>query len=195
MAFVINYPYSQHTHRRNQVNTTKTESDGMAINGRCYCGDVQFSTIPGTRPIIAGYCHCRDCRQAHAAPVYQFVYLDASRFEIVSGYDLLNSYVRDDSRRDRFKRYFYMRCGTRIYNYWFYERNNQNRILSGTFPSLFDNQEVAMSSRWSPKNTCIVQRQLWICRCSRMVYRDTECKRWISSTMIFNAAVSSTRPM
>lgn len=46
------------------------------IFGGCYCGAVRFAIAAGTRPIWAGYCHCRDCRQAHAAPIYQPTFTD-----------------------------------------------------------------------------------------------------------------------
>ena len=44
------------------------------ILGGCYCDTVRFSIAAGTQPVWAGYCHCQDCRKAHAATLYQAVY-------------------------------------------------------------------------------------------------------------------------
>lgn len=121
----------------------------LDISGRCYCGSVRFAIAAGTRPIWAGYCHCRDCRQAHAAPVYQYVYVDKQYFEIIKGSELLQWYTRSESARDRFKRFFCERCGSKVYNY--IATGEDKPDLCGTFPSLFDDQRTATNSTWSPR--------------------------------------------
>lgn len=47
-----------------------TKSEATAI---CRCGLVEISLSTET-PVLAGFCHCVDCRRAHAAPIYQFIY-------------------------------------------------------------------------------------------------------------------------
>jgi hypothetical protein len=121
------------------------------IHGRCYCGAVKFSIAADTKPLLAGYCHCKDCRQAHSAPVYQYVYMDQEKFSITDGKDLLNTYTRNESVTDHFRRYFCSQCGSKVYNFMHYSRDNNNIDLCGTFPSLFDDQKIAMSNVWSPK--------------------------------------------
>jgi hypothetical protein len=121
------------------------------IYGRCYCGAIQFSITDGTKPHWAGFCHCRDCRQAHAAPIYQYVYVEKSCFKIVEGADLLKWYTRNEALRNIFKRYFCSVCGSRVYNDSIIQEEGKELELCGTFPSLFDDQQIATDSIWSPK--------------------------------------------
>ena len=121
------------------------------IHGRCYCGGVRFSIAAGTQPYMAGYCHCKDCRQAHAAPLYHYVYVEEPTFQIIEGEDLLRWYTRTESVRDRTKRFFCGRCGSRVYNTGRTKQDGKEVETRGTFPSLFDDQEVAASSTWSPR--------------------------------------------
>ena len=127
-----------------------TQND-QDVRGGCYCGAVRFLIAAGTEPYWAGYCHCRDCRQAHAAPVYQYVYVKEYSFRISDGAHLLKRFTRVESRRDVFKRYFCERCGSKIYNSLVFSKDGIDIDLRGTFPSLFDNQEIATSVIWSPK--------------------------------------------
>ncbi|MFT5110954.1 MAG: hypothetical protein ACI8P9_000265 [Parasphingorhabdus sp.] len=126
----------------------KTEQN---ITGSCYCGSVQFSIASDTRPFLAGFCHCRGCRQAHAAPIYQYVYVEQAHFQIDAGSTLLNWYTKEPTARKYFKRYFCSRCGSKVYNYLQFNKDNKQTDLCGTFPSLFDDQEVATTKTWSPQ--------------------------------------------
>ena len=47
-----------------------TKSEATAI---CRCGQVEI-TLATETPVLAGFCHCEDCRRAHAAPIYHYVY-------------------------------------------------------------------------------------------------------------------------
>lgn len=127
-----------------------TEKD-QDIHGRCYCGDVRFSIAAGTQPFAAGYCHCKDCRQAHAAPLYQYVYVREPAFQITDGEELLKWYTRSEPASHRLKRFFCTRCGSKVYNVLLVEDDGKELDLRGTFPSLFDDQEIATSSTWSPR--------------------------------------------
>ncbi|MEX2650002.1 MAG: GFA family protein [Alphaproteobacteria bacterium] len=121
------------------------------IQGSCYCGSVRFSISAGANPYWAGYCHCRDCRQAHAAPLYQYVYVREPEFRVIEGAHLLKWFTRTESRKDEFKRFFCTICGSKVYNFLIFEDNGNKIELCGTFPSLFDNQETATNSTWSPR--------------------------------------------
>ena len=121
------------------------------IHGRCYCGSVRFSIGAGTQPFYAGYCHCRDCRQAHAAPVYQYVYVEKQHFRISEGSESLRWFTRSEAARGNFRRYFCVDCGGRVYNYLRIRKDSTEVELCGTFPSLFDDQRTATSSTWSPR--------------------------------------------
>ncbi len=121
------------------------------VHGRCYCGAVRFLIAAETEPFWAGYCHCRDCRQAHAAPIYQYVYVEKRYFRIIEGSAFLKWYTRAESARDSFKRFFCERCGSKVYNYLLTDKDNSEVELCGTFPSLFDDQEIATNNTWSPQ--------------------------------------------
>jgi hypothetical protein len=122
--------------------------ENQAIDGGCYCGGVRFVIASGAKPMFKGYCHCRDCRQAHAAPLYQFAYMVERDFRIVEGSELLEWYTREESRREAFKRFFCKRCGTKVFNYMILEPNGEE--VRGVFPSLFDDQKIAESDVWAP---------------------------------------------
>lgn len=129
-----------------------SNQNNQDIHGRCYCGGVRFSIAAGTQPFWAGYCHCADCRQAHASPLYQAVYMEEPAFRITEGEELLKWYTRSESARDRFKRFFCTRCGSKVYNTQRFEQDRKELEHRGTFPSLFDDQEIATNSTWSPRN-------------------------------------------
>jgi hypothetical protein len=126
-------------------------SKDQDIHGGCYCGGVRFSIAAGVRPHFAGYCHCRDCRQSHSAPLYQYAYVKASEFRISEGEDLLKWHTRSEAVRNCFKRYFCGRCGSRVYNAYRVEQDGTTLELRGAFPSLFDDQELATNATWSPR--------------------------------------------
>ena len=116
-------------------------------HGGCYCGGVRFSISAGTEVAWSGYCHCEDCRRAHAAPLYHAVYVEESRFQVTAGEDLLKWYTRAEAVSDRYKRYFCGRCGSKVFS----TMTEETGELRGTFPSLFDDQTIATSSTWSPR--------------------------------------------
>ena len=121
------------------------------ILGGCYCGTVRFQIAGGTQPAMAGFCHCLDCRQAHAAPVYQYVYVDSNCFRIVSGDDKLAWFTRSAKSRENFRRYFCRRCGSRVYNTLNRRAETAAGRYIGTFPTLFDNQQLATDNTWGPR--------------------------------------------
>ena len=128
-----------------------TNKEPQDIYGRCYCHSIRFLISNDAVPVMSGYCHCLDCRQAHAAPVYQYVYVNKQNFQVFKGLDLLSWYTRSETRRKHFKRYFCTNCGTKVYNQLNTKRNGSYLNLCGTFPSLFDDQNFATSDIWSPK--------------------------------------------
>ena len=121
------------------------------IYGRCYCGSVRFKIAAGTKPHWAGYCHCKDCRQANAAPIYQYIYVKKQYFQIIEGLDLLKWYTRADPNINNLKRFFCKRCGSKVYNSMIAKKDDSELELWGTFPSLFEDQAIATSDTWSPR--------------------------------------------
>lgn len=120
------------------------------IVGGCYCEAVRFSIPAGTQPVWAGYCHCRDCRKAHAATLYQAVYVEEAAFFITGGTELLRWYTRMESRRVHYQRYFCVQCGTKVFSKLETVKDGQDVKWIGTFPSLFEDQELALSGTWRP---------------------------------------------
>lgn len=84
------------------------------LQGHCYCGEVWYQVSVGQAdsPMFTAYCHCENCRRAHAAPLYQVACIDAARFEITTGVE----HVVPFSKTPRITRAFAGCCGTRLYN-------------------------------------------------------------------------------
>ena len=80
-----------------------TNKDPQDIYGRCYCHLIRFLISKEAVPVLSGYCHCLACRQAHAAPVYQYEYVNKQDFQIFEGSNLLDWYTRSETKRDNFK--------------------------------------------------------------------------------------------
>ena len=68
---------------------------GRPCTGRCYCGRVRFAVdldlIAACKTeVVNAFCHCFDCRRAHAAPLYEVSYVPAACFTITDGAELVN---------------------------------------------------------------------------------------------------------
>jgi len=105
------------------------------LKARCYCGQVEWNTT--AKEGRAGYCHCADCRRAHAAPLYQVVYVrnDTVRFD--KGEELLKWH---STAPDVLKRYFCSNCGTRTHNI----STRGGVALTGLFASTFDDAKAPL---------------------------------------------------
>jgi hypothetical protein len=127
------------------------------FGGRCYCGGITFRVSdscdagrtppishriniisrfrrPHTRPsasVRSLFCHCDSCRRAHAAPLYQVVYLPESCFEITAGAHLLNAFARSPAH---VVRSFCSTCGSRVCN----RVTAKPSLGVGFFPNLLD---------------------------------------------------------
>ena len=58
-----------------------SKSEATAI---CRCGQVEI-TLSTQTPVLAGFCHCEDCRRAHAAPIYHYVYGSSANICVKTG--------------------------------------------------------------------------------------------------------------
>lgn len=137
-----------------------TQHQGQEIRGGCYCGAVRFSLARGTKPVeLVGtppvgtaYCHCRDCQQAHAAPLYQVAFVSRGDFQVTDGVGLLDWYTRTESKRNTLQRYFCRRCGSKVFNHLTPQFGDSAGIeITCVFPSLFDDQRISKSDPWVPK--------------------------------------------
>jgi hypothetical protein len=52
-------------------------SEETTFAGGCLCGQVRFE---GSKPIDAGYCHCRLCQRSSGAPLLAWVSFPTTRF-------------------------------------------------------------------------------------------------------------------
>lgn len=135
-------------HRRNDG--TKQEEAVYDVHGRCYCGVVKFTVRATAHVIRAAYCHCESCRRAHAAPLYQVVYVqqdtqsDPAGFEITAGADYVKE-CRFKAAPERGSRSFCSECGSKVCN-----------VMSGTsrvgfFPATLDETtQHALPVRFRP---------------------------------------------
>lgn len=99
-----------------------------ALLAHCYCGKVTWETSGEKEAVVAGFCHCASCRRAHAAPLYQSVYVPESTFRVTTGAELIKSIGAP------IERHFCSRCGTRTHNML---KTSRGTII-GLFPSTFD---------------------------------------------------------
>ena len=112
-------------------------------------GTVRFLIPKAIRPLLSGYCHCVDCRQAHSAPIYEVAWIPASGFSITKGREWLKWYTRSEVAREHLRRYFCVNCGTKVFNSYEGPFDGQAVSATGIFPSLFDDQRLARNERWA----------------------------------------------
>lgn len=131
----------------NRMQGGRTKLNGAGpITGGCYCGSVRFRIAAATVPVLAGYCHCTDCRRAHAAPVNHYAYVDPTAFEITAGPSELIRFSRQDGGGP--ERYFCGQCGTRLYSMIEQSDGVERRSLLGSYPALFDDRSKAAHPDW-----------------------------------------------
>lgn len=76
--------------------------------GACLCGAVRFTISGGIRNII--YCHCSQCRKAQGSAFATNGIVDADRFTIDTGEEMLTGYEATPGQN----KYFCRRCGSPI---------------------------------------------------------------------------------
>lgn len=84
--------------------------------GRCFCGDVQF-TLTG-EPEVMAYCHCNSCRQWSAGPVSAFTLWKPDTVKIIKGHDKIASFNKNPDTTDdviNSNRMWCKTCGGHIY--------------------------------------------------------------------------------
>ena len=59
------------------------------IRGSCLCGGVRFE-IDEARSLT--YCHCSNCRKLSGADVASYVHVDADKFRLLAGEELIRSF-------------------------------------------------------------------------------------------------------
>ena len=97
--------------------TTNSSNANQILSGYCYCGEVKYEVDTKQDPIFPPcYCHCEDCRRAHAAPLYQVACIDMNtEWKIVQGSDRIQKYSRPNAKNG-ITRCFCNQCGTKLFN-------------------------------------------------------------------------------
>uniref|UniRef100_A0A7S4HQT3 CENP-V/GFA domain-containing protein n=1 Tax=Vannella robusta TaxID=1487602 RepID=A0A7S4HQT3_9EUKA len=84
---------------------------------RCYCGKIEWE-VRLCKPLMSGYCHCIDCRRAHASPMYSTVVVTADNVQVTKGKELIKQYwmMPFGATTKCTSRSFCSHCGTRVFN-------------------------------------------------------------------------------
>jgi len=126
-------------------------SEPVEFSGHCYCGAVQFTLTLHAPATFSGFCHCEDCQRAHASPMFQFAYVDASAFTLLAGQDSVKSYVRDETKAPELRRWFCTHCGSRVYNTLLPTLEGKVRSHVGVFPSLLTDRTAGQHALLKPR--------------------------------------------
>ena len=79
------------------------------LSGSCLCGQVKYScTEP---PVFTLYCHCTQCRKAHAAPYCAEAAMPADSIKVEGKLKEIATPIEDGTRYHRF---FCPECGSHI---------------------------------------------------------------------------------
>jgi len=84
-------------------------SASATYQGRCFCGEVQF-TVTG-EPVAMGYCHCESCRSWSAGPINAFTLWKPEALRITQGEDKIASYHKTPHSH----RQWCQRCGGHLF--------------------------------------------------------------------------------
>ncbi|MEM6988048.1 MAG: GFA family protein [Pseudomonadota bacterium] len=121
------------------------------FTGHCYCDTVSFSIKLYAPAIFAGFCHCEDCQRAHASPMYQFAYIDASAFTLESGEAYIGEFVRDSNLSPNLKRCFCTVCGSRVFNRLAPEFEGRIQPHIGVFPATLNERDASSHPFLKPR--------------------------------------------
>ena len=84
-------------------------SVARVARGHCFCGAVQFEL--NGEPRLVGYCHCTDCRRAHAAGAVAWACYRDDQLRLIAGEDQIASYTSSNGSVRRFCKC----CGTTMF--------------------------------------------------------------------------------
>jgi hypothetical protein len=127
------------------------------LMGECYCGGVRFAVrVPAEREedMQSAFCFCQSCKRAHAAPLYQVVYLRKSRVRLERGAELVEDYAKTPGEFP--VRAFCRRCGSRVFN----KCPDDDVDEIGFFPALLDHQDqLELPQVFVPTMVCRMSEQ------------------------------------
>jgi hypothetical protein len=82
------------------------------LRGGCLCGSIRFECR--SEPVTAVFCHCPDCRRAHAAPYAACALMPSGSVALLSGEPVRYAVVADSGAV--VFREFCGRCGTHLFS-------------------------------------------------------------------------------
>jgi hypothetical protein len=80
------------------------------LRGSCLCGAIRYEIEGDLGPIVL--CHCSMCRKAQGSAFAANAPVEASRFRVVAGEDVLRAYRSSPAK----SRHFCSRCGSPIFS-------------------------------------------------------------------------------
>eukprot|EP00007_Cunea_sp_BSH-02190019_P010163 CAMPEP_0174237700 /NCGR_PEP_ID=MMETSP0417-20130205/9207_1 /TAXON_ID=242541 /ORGANISM="Mayorella sp, Strain BSH-02190019" /LENGTH=202 /DNA_ID=CAMNT_0015316485 /DNA_START=9 /DNA_END=617 /DNA_ORIENTATION=+ len=112
------------------------------FHGECYCGAVRLC-VREPAPLRSLYCHCKECRRFHAAPLYSTFLLYKDDVTVVYGDEHITYFLQDKmlsgaDARINLQRAFCSKCGTRLFN----ELNLPTAVLKGQLPRLDESKPI-----------------------------------------------------
>ncbi|RXJ71900.1 aldehyde-activating protein [Veronia nyctiphanis] len=105
------------------------------MNGKCLCGDVEFS-ISGHLPHLY-QCHCSLCRKLSGSSSDTATFLNKEQFAWIKGEPIINSYRTDSGYRSD----FCSKCGSNVLHLM--DNRRQYWIPAGLLNDSKDNQIAA----------------------------------------------------
>ena len=127
------------------------------LHGECYCGGVRFAVlVPAQREeeMQSAFCFCQSCKRAHAAPLYQVVYLRKSLVRLERGAELVEDFAKTPGQFPI--RSFCRNCGSRVFN----KCPDAEVDEIGFFPALLDHQDqLELPQVFAPTMVCRMSEQ------------------------------------
>lgn len=84
----------------------------LPLRGSCLCGAIRFECR--SAPMYAGFCHCRNCQKAHAAPYAAVALMPPGSIALLAGEPKRHEMIADSGARTF--REFCGQCGTHLFS-------------------------------------------------------------------------------
>merc|ERR1712063_228154 len=107
--------------------------------GRCYCGEVQYE-VSSEKVMFSAFCHCKECRRAHACAVYSVSVVPVSNFTVTKGEDHVKDFFpkpKWDPEGKMMSRCFCSNCGSRVFNKFIISEDAPAMMPPGEYRGFF----------------------------------------------------------
>jgi hypothetical protein len=156
-------------HRTHRAHSTQCFPCGTKneTKASCYCGEVVLH-IKTDQPVFAGFCHCKSCRKAHSAPLYQCVYVKPEEITVESDGGFESPFLASKGGKGKLgefsvvmpiglkhRRVFCNNCGSTMFNDLtileggtLHKGGAELIHTYGTFPATYDTPMTEMIQSW-----------------------------------------------